>query len=1421
MAAEIIGTAFVRIRALTAGLASEIKDGFDKGVEDAKLDKEGEGAGEDFAEGFGKPTEKDLPDALGGGMDKAQGDVDFEGRGEDSGVQFATGTREGVEQESRRRNPFSALGDALKRAFSGFGDQRDELGQSLQASITDATDNIDLTDAGKKVVTSFRKGVDTERKKRNPFSGLLNSVEGVFDKLTAFPSGKFAWATVLGLPAIAGVAKLIAGIGGGLVSILANIGTTAIGAGAALGGLVVTAVPAILAIKQALSVQTEALDQFNDDMAEIAESWQSFGAAAQEDLLPALEDAANLLTDKLRPGLTEFSKHIGESAANTVRWAAAALTSNKNLDAFGTILAHSQTVTDAFGRVIIRLADVLPGLFAAAAPLAADFAETIDGIATRFQDFLNNTTQEELTAKLDLWWQRAKRLGRIIANVADGLGQILQIGADASDPLMKRVEDLTDRFQEWSHTFRGRREIRTFFENALPVLREVAGLIGDIVKLIGEPILTGDTGGVVEFIRWLREEIVPTLAEFAEEIRGIGLSPDSIQKFVEALLLFTQLQVESGATQGFIDGITGILNAVSGLLALPDIGPIAGKILYFAGVLKAFKLVTGIKFTSLIGGLINLFGGMAGAEFAVGPMASLGAALGAVAVPLLVVAAAAAVFFAVWKFWPQIEGFIQRAWEWFTKLSLPLKILVGVFAALSLVMISAFAPILLLVGAIIGLVAIIKHWDAVSKALLTAWEAVKDFFVALPGIIGRFFTETLPGWLDTAGQAITDFVTGLPGLLLGLAQQLPGALAAAGQALANFAAQIPGLLLQGLQALGGIAAQLGAALGNLLLHALGSLANFGAQFGQFLLTQIVNGLQALPGLAAEVGRALLDFFIAAAGFLTEWAVRLPAQIFVWVMQGIANLAQLGIEIVSRIVVFLARALPAMTTFFVTLPIKILNWIVEGINKLLPVGARIIAALVRGLIKAAPAIARFFLRLPGQIIGFLEDAISTLFDIGVSMAQGLLDGIISLGPQIITFFQQLPGTILRLLANLGTFLFNVGHSMIDGLWQGIQAAWDAGLSFLTTLPSRILTFFGTFGSMLVTAGSALIQGLINGAVALLTSLDDLFAGLPGRILTALGDLAGTLGSFFATVGTTVFNAVTTFITNVVTAIAGLPGQAFTALAGLAGQVLSQVASMASQALTAVATWITNVVNDLLGLPGQAATALADLASSVLGKFTDMVTQATTAVTNFITDILTKIATIPVGIVLALINLGSSLLSVFTNAFNTVLSAVETFFTSIFNAFAGLARLVISALGNFASDVANFIVGALRAAVNSAIDAVNVLIDLLPSVHIPGTNVTIEVPNIPHIAMGEIFHRATLAVIGEAGAEAVIPLTRPQRALQLLNQSGLTDLVLQSAAPGTNGEVNMVKIENAVFTQPVDLDLLLAKVPHVYNVMTGRR
>jgi hypothetical protein len=76
-------------------------------------------------------------------------------------------------------------------------------------------------------------------------------------------------------------------------------------------------------------------------------------------------------------------------------------------------------------------------------------------------------------------------------------------------------------------------------------------------------------------------------------------------------------------------------------------------------------------------------------------------------------------------------------------------------------------------------------------------------------------------------------------------------------------------------------------------------------------------------------------------------------------------------------------------------------------------------------------------------------------------------------------------------------------------------------------------------------------------------------------------------------------------------------------------------------------------------------------------------------------------------------------------------------------------------------------------------------------------------VPELANGGIFAGRQNAIIGEAGAEAVIPLTRPQRALDLLEQSGLASL-----ARGRQGAA--VNIENATFVEPIDAQLLAAKV-----------
>lgn len=124
-----------------------------------------------------------------------------------------------------------------------------------------------------------------------------------------------------------------------------------------------------------------------------------------------------------------------------------------------------------------------------------------------------------------------------------------------------------------------------------------------------------------------------------------------------------------------------------------------------------------------------------------------------------------------------------------------------------------------------------------------------------------------------------------------------------------------------------------------------------------------------------------------------------------------------------------------------------------------------------------------------------------------------------------------------------------------------------------------------------------------------------------------------------------------------------------------------------------------------------------------------------------------------------------------------------------------RGAIQGIGDLTTTVFGAIGGTVKAGLNSVIRAVNKMIDALNSlqIHIPAVGVgPLKTPafdwnglglgHIPELAAGGIVMRPTLAVIGESGPEAVIPLSRGRAAvgggvtIQIMgNVYGVDDLV----------------------------------------------
>ena len=115
--------------------------------------------------------------------------------------------------------------------------------------------------------------------------------------------------------------------------------------------------------------------------------------------------------------------------------------------------------------------------------------------------------------------------------------------------------------------------------------------------------------------------------------------------------------------------------------------------------------------------------------------------------------------------------------------------------------------------------------------------------------------------------------------------------------------------------------------------------------------------------------------------------------------------------------------------------------------------------------------------------------------------------------------------------------------------------------------------------------------------------------------------------------------------------------------------------------------------------------------------------------------------------------------FKEKFGQAWTAVKNIFSTGGAIFSGIVEGISAAFKN----IVNAIIRGINKVVSVPFNAINTALDKLRNVSIAGASPfsflpTISVPEIPELATGGIVNRATQAIIGEAGKEAVLPLER---------------------------------------------------------------
>jgi hypothetical protein len=297
-------------------------------------------------------------------------------------------------------------------------------------------------------------------------------------------------------------------------------------------------------------------------------------------------------------------------------------------------------------------------------------------------------------------------------------------------------------------------------------------------------------------------------------------------------------------------------------------------------------------------------------------------------------------------------------------------------------------------------------------------------------------------------------------------------------------------------------------------------------------------------------------------------------------------------------------------------------------------------------------------------------------------------------------------LMPLLSQLAGFLSqNIGPA-IENTTQFFTDHKTAVLAVAAVLAAVGAAFIGVSAGMKIwktaqTAATA-VQWAFNAAMS---------ANPVTLVVLAIAALVAALVWFFTQTdaGKKAWAAFTGFLTSTMDAVVGFFKNAW---------------QWVQDAASGFWSWLT-------GLPGRIGTALA----SIPGKLKTLFTDAFNGALQIATDIGGKVLSWITGIPGKIGELGSKFAEAGKNLLQAFLDALKN-------------------AAGFVSGLAGKVWDSIKGLLNGAIDKINRAVEF--HINAGPVHVFVNPPDIPHLATGGIITRPTLALVGEAGPEAVIPL-----------------------------------------------------------------
>jgi phage-related protein len=401
-------------------------------------------------------------------------------------------------------------------------------------------------------------------------------------------------------------------------------------------------------------------------------------------------------------------------------------------------------------------------------------------------------------------------------------------------------------------------------------------------------------------------------------------------------------------------------------------------------------------------------------------------------------------------------------------------------------------------------------------------------------------------------------------------------------------------------------------------------------------------------------------------------------------------------------------------------------------------------------------------------GKVSFIVSGIKDLGLALKALTFDKLVSFGETIYLNALYAKDFVVnsgKLIVELGKTALELGKSALA--W-GVHAA-QMGLAAAAEIAQS------------VAAGvAAAATWALNGAIAVLTSPITLVIAAIAALI-AIGVLLYQNWDTVVEFAKTAWQGLCDFISGICQSIGEFFSGLWTKLQEIfepIGQWFSEKFQQAWDAIvnifSGIGEWfsgvfqgawdaIVNIFTPIGSWFGQRWADVTSALANIGAWFTDMFQKAWTGLTNIFSKLGSWFGERWADVTNALSSVSNWFGEMFTNAYNAVkdaFSSIGDFFSGVWETVKGIfvnaGQMVGEAVGGAFKSAVNAVLGTIENVVNGFIGMINGVLDVVRNLPGLGWVGSVSTVSLPRLARGGIVDSPTIAMIGEAGKEAVVPL-----------------------------------------------------------------